>query len=90
MECWKCGQALSVLKITFRTLCDQCNASQHCCKNCKFHAKGKPNECLVPGTELVVDREKMNFCEEYSPIGKKQEKSGPTPEDVSRRLFGES
>lgn len=27
---------------------------------------GKPNDCLVPGTEFIADREAMNFCEEFA------------------------
>ena len=26
---------------------------------------GKPNDCAVPGTEYVRDREAANFCEEF-------------------------
>ena len=28
---------------------------------------GKPNDCSVPGTEFIRNREDMNFCEEFSP-----------------------
>jgi len=89
MDCWKCGKPLTVIKITFRTSCDHCGASQHCCVNCQFHAKGKPNQCLIPNTDLIIDREKFNFCEEFKPIGKLKSKPGPTLDDVSKRLFGD-
>lgn len=45
--------------------CNFCDADLHVCKNCKYYAPGKPNDCLVPGTDLIQDREKANFCEEF-------------------------
>jgi hypothetical protein len=76
MNCWKCRKPLSVEKIHFRTECPFCFASQHACINCKNYAPGKPNDCMIPGTEYVRDREAMNFCDDYSV---KQETNFPKP-----------
>lgn len=72
MNCWKCGALLpdTERKISFRALCDSCGFGLHCCKNCRNYAPGRPNDCAVPGTEYVADREANNFCEEFSLLGK--------------------
>lgn len=72
MNCWKCGVQLQNLdrKISFRAECDQCGAALHCCKNCKYYAPGRPNDCAVPGTDFIADREANNFCEEFCLLGK--------------------
>jgi hypothetical protein len=53
------------VKIGFRAACPHCSSDLHVCVNCRYFAPGKPNDCLVPGTEPVRDREAANFCEEF-------------------------
>ncbi len=90
MRCWKCGTELDYEKrIPFKATCDKCNAWLHVCKSCKHYCPGKPNDCLVPGTEFVADREKFNLCEDFSPLDQpppQQSKSDPT--ERFRNLFG--
>ncbi len=71
MNCWTCGARLSDTekKLSFRAVCDHCDAALHCCKNCKYYAPGRPNDCAVPGTEYIANREANNFCEEFSVLG---------------------
>lgn len=72
MECWKCGSQIAELdrKITFRAYCENCQADLHCCKNCTFYKPGRPNDCMIPGTDYVADREKANLCEDFKSFGK--------------------
>ncbi len=89
MKCWKCDRDADVgEKIGFRAICDHCGSWQHVCVNCHNYHVGKPNDCAIPGTEFVSDREKRNFCEEFG-LKTKEKRSGPTKEDVARRLFGD-
>lgn len=69
MNCWKCGTEVtsSERKISFRAICEHCGFGLHSCKNCKNYAPGKPNDCLIPGTDYISDREANNFCESFSP-----------------------
>jgi hypothetical protein len=69
MDCWKCGKQISdgLVKIGFRAACIHCGIDLHVCKNCRYYAPGKPNDCAVPGTEFIKDRDAFNFCEEYRP-----------------------
>lgn len=86
--CWKCGKALEdlPLKISFRELCPHCHAYLHCCKNCLNYQPGLPNDCKIPGTDPIKDRETINFCEEFRILGKP---CAPKidPQDIIKRLF---
>jgi hypothetical protein len=91
MHCWKCGAVLSDPaqgKLPFRATCDKCFAWLHCCRNCKHYKPGMPNDCRVPGTEYIADREAFNFCEEYHLLGLSPPKK-TDPKSISKKLFGE-
>lgn len=49
---------------------------------------GMPNDCLIPGTDPIADREAGNYCEEFvvNGIGPAESKN---LSEVSYRLFGE-
>ncbi|WP_154017857.1 hypothetical protein [Candidatus Protochlamydia phocaeensis] len=72
MYCWHCGASLSdplYGKLSFREVCDKCGSSLHCCRNCKNYRPGLPNDCAVPGTDYIADREANNFCEDFTLLG---------------------
>lgn len=92
MKCWKCQGQLpepEVGKITFRAECEKCEASLHCCYNCKYYYPGKPNDCEVPGTDFIADRTKMNFCEEFK-LKRPAEMVFNKLQDVDNKLFGDT
>jgi len=68
LHCWKCKKLISEepMKIGFRTQCPHCEIDLHVCVNCRHYSPGKPNDCNVPGTPYIKDREVMNFCEDFS------------------------
>lgn len=88
--CWKCGQALPDLpkRISFREICPQCHVHLHACKNCQNYEVGRPNDCKVPGTDPITDREANNFCEEFLMLGKPPAPK-PNANDAFKHLFGE-
>lgn len=92
LSCWKCHRIQDNLsKITFRTACSYCGIDLHTCTNCRYYALGKPNDCLVPGTETIRDRETANFCEDFS-IKPPRDNSSPLEDLIAKakkRLFGE-
>jgi hypothetical protein len=69
MNCWKCQKLISEMpiKVGFRAICQHCGIDLHTCAGCRYYTLGKPNDCAVPGTDFVRDREAMNFCEEFAP-----------------------
>lgn len=68
MNCWKCQKEIKEMidKIGFRAECPHCGADLHTCTNCRYYSPGKPNDCLIPGTEWIKDREARNFCEDFA------------------------
>ncbi len=69
MNCWKCHKLISEqpIKLSFRAECQHCGIDLHTCAGCRYYALGKPNDCLVPGTDFIRDRQARNFCEEFAP-----------------------
>lgn len=91
--CYKCKKQLSLpeSKIPFRFSCDYCLSDLHVCKNCTYYAVGQPNDCRVPGTEFVSDREKANFCEEFRLKDQKNSSDDKKSlHEVADHLFGPS
>lgn len=90
MKCPHCGKSLEdVPRIAFKATCDHCGAYLHSCVNCRNYKPGMPNDCLVPGTEYIADREKANYCEEFALLGTGPKGSG-SPNDAAKKLFGDS
>jgi hypothetical protein len=54
-------------KVGFRAQCQHCGIDLHTCAGCRYYVLGKPNDCAIPNTDFVRDREAMNFCEEFAP-----------------------
>lgn len=77
--CHKCGTPWEneTPRPGFKETCSQCNAYLHCCKNCRFHLPTAHNQCYIPGTEYVANREGLNFCEEF------QFRSGPPSDQAA-------
>lgn len=90
MNCWKCKKEidppLSAGRLPFRAVCDHCSAFLHCCVNCQHYRPGLPNNCRIPGTEHIADRQACNFCEEFSLL-KTESASFQSLNEVSKKLF---
>lgn len=92
MTCWHCHAPLTNItsgKLSFRAQCEKCLSDTHCCRGCKFYKVGRHNDCLIPGTEWVSDREKNNFCEEFHPATLSTAKPSINALDKFNRLFKE-
>lgn len=88
MLCWRCTKPIAEreVKIGFRASCPHCDVDLHVCKNCRYYSVGKPNDCIVPSTEFIRDREAANLCEDFKPLV--QTLSSPSG-DLARKLLGE-
>ena len=45
--------------------CPWCASDLHVCLNCKFHDVSRHNECLVPNTDRVKERDRANYCNDF-------------------------
>lgn len=81
MDCWKCSKKINDEPgvIGYRAQCPFCDTDLHVCLNCRFYTPGKPNDCAVPGTDWVKDRERMNLCDEFELKKKSSPSQSKTP-----------
>ena len=89
MNCFKCQVKIDTFgrKIGFREQCEKCGFDLHVCKNCEYYIPGKPNDCHIPGTEPVKDRERFNFCEDFSPRKTPFKEEKKNLDDIAKKLF---
>lgn len=75
-SCSQCGHGLTRADYGRETLCLSCGQPTRTCLNCRFHARGRPNDCAEPMAEPVPDKRRANFCEFFDP---KPAQPGATP-----------
>lgn len=93
--CHRCGaEWVSERRLPGRTeTCAECGYDLHCCLNCKLYDPAAPQQCKSPTVELVADKEKANFCDEFEFV----EDTGPQKDDAKKerskdawnKLFGD-
>lgn len=66
-HCWNCGRDLTRADYGREATCLDCDKATHCCLNCRHHAPGRPNACLEPLVERVLDKDRSNFCDLFEP-----------------------
>lgn len=67
MICARCGADTGVEDPTRRDTCPRCDADLHACVQCTFYAPGQYNNCREPQAERVLDPERANYCDYFSP-----------------------
>lgn len=66
--CFKCQKEIPLLgKPGRRDECPHCRADVHVCKNCEFYDPRAYNECREPSADVVVEKERANFCDYFTP-----------------------
>jgi len=82
-SCWHCGQPLGEHDYARESTCPQCAKYTHVCRNCRFYAPGRPNDCLEPVADPVADKQRANFCGYFEPTSPKStESTQPSAEDI--------
>ena len=77
--CWHCRKPLGKADYGRETLCLGCTKSTRVCRNCIHYAPGRPNDCLEPMAERVLDKTNSNHCEFFEPNPNPEEGSGNDP-----------
>ena len=65
--CWSCGEHLVASQYQREGECPKCRKQTHVCRNCRFYAPGRANDCFEPIAEPVRDKERANFCDYFEP-----------------------
>ena len=68
MTCFFCGRQIDTReRVGFRDSCPGCDRPLHACRNCNFYDLKYHNECRETQAERVVDKDRANFCEYFTP-----------------------
>jgi hypothetical protein len=70
-NCWKCSRHLTPLDYGRSDRCLGCGWDTRVCKNCIHYDLSYNNYCKENQADRVVEKEKSNFCDYFSP------RSGP-------------
>ena len=75
--CQVCGQENQVGDIIGRRdSCSGCQTDLRSCCQCRHYDTAMANDCREPQVELVVDKERANFCDFYQPAAGSPAKGG--------------
>ncbi|MEJ2619176.1 MAG: hypothetical protein P8163_02695 [Candidatus Thiodiazotropha sp.] len=81
-KCWHCNRGLQAIDYGRETSCLTCGKPTRVCRNCRWYAPGRPNQCEEPAVEQVLDKEKANFCELFEPtLTPLTDEAPQTPDD---------
>jgi hypothetical protein len=68
VQCFQCGTLIPLLGIVGRRDdCFKCHADLHVCKTCKFYDRSAYKECREPQADVVLEKERANFCDFFLP-----------------------
>jgi len=66
-KCHACNKDLSIgREVNRKDVCPSCGADVRCCLNCSFYDTKVSKQCREPGSELVKDKARSNFCDYFS------------------------
>lgn len=68
VTCFSCGTKTPIVgSVGRRDECSKCHADLHVCKNCAFYDRTAYNECREPSADVVLEKERANFCDFFQP-----------------------
>ncbi len=66
--CWRCGASIDAGELRYRRLQQcECGAELHVCRMCRHFAPRLPGGCSEDRAEEVMDKERANFCDYFTP-----------------------
>lgn len=69
LQCWKCGADVSGARLpdAREARCPACEADLHACRMCRHYAPRLSGQCDEDRAEEVMNKERANFCDWFSP-----------------------
>jgi hypothetical protein len=65
--CWHCGAELHSVDFGRENICRGCGKPTRVCRNCRWYAPERTNQCEEPMAERVMDKIRANFCGYFEP-----------------------
>jgi hypothetical protein len=86
--CHACGADVGAReRIGRRDTCARCGAELHSCQQCRFYDARAYNACREPQAERVLDKERGNFCDYFTPLDA-EAASGTAPAAAAETSVG--
>jgi hypothetical protein len=85
-KCWHCAADLASVDYSREGACLGCGKQTHCCRNCRFYQRGRPNDCFEPMAEPVGDKQRANFCGYFEPTLSPRSPTGASATDGADAL----
>jgi hypothetical protein len=87
MTCFQCGAEIEIKeRVGFHDSCPKCDRDLRVCLNCTFYDSAYNNQCREPQAERVVDKNRFNFCEYFSPSVNSATRSRQSSSDPQANL----
>ena len=69
IPCFRCGASLAAMSLPLarQDECPECSVYLHVCRMCKNYDPAVPRQCLEDGAEDVIEKDRVNFCDWFSP-----------------------
>lgn len=64
------------------TTCPQCGNDLHSCLNCRNYSLDKPNQCKILDIDLVQDKDRANYCDEFQFFDRQLDKNKPSKDTI--------
>ncbi|PVV14288.1 MAG: hypothetical protein B6D77_03430 [gamma proteobacterium symbiont of Ctena orbiculata] len=84
-KCWQCGGDLEAVDYGRETTCRSCGKPTRVCRNCRWYAPSRPNQCEEPMADRVMDKENANFCGYFEPTEESAGTDADTTQDALRK-----
>jgi hypothetical protein len=84
-RCWHCSADLQSADYGRETNCLGCGKPTRVCRNCRWYAPERSNQCQEPMAERVMEKTKANFCDYFEPTGEPASDDAPSPEEALRK-----
>ncbi len=67
--CFRCGASLAAMSLPLsrQDECPECSVYLHVCRMCENFDPTVPRQCREDGAEDVTEKERVNFCDWFSP-----------------------
>ncbi len=69
ISCFHCGASLGAMSLPLsrQDQCPECSVYLHVCRMCKDFDPSVPRQCREDGAEDVTEKDRVNFCDWFSP-----------------------
>jgi hypothetical protein len=84
-KCWHCGSEMNSADYGRENSCRQCEKPTRVCRNCRWYAPERPNQCEEPMAERVLDKTRANFCGYFEPTATPRDGGGATSQENLRQ-----